>query len=112
MEIPLTAISLAPATTSCSSPHASIRLRSSTSLLVGRHRTPVVEGAAVPRPRNSSWRLLVGVLQDFVAGAAEAEIAVTSVVELVAIAHDGNGLAGRTMGVGTGWTWRGEVLRV
>ena len=64
---------------------------------VGWRRAAVIEGAAVPGHELVA-KPAVGVLKDFVVGATEAEIAVTRVVELVAIAHDGDGLAGGTMG--------------
>ena len=52
----------------------------------------------------------VGVLQDFVAGAPEAKVA-ARVVELVAIARDGDRLAGRDEGLAKGWPCRSEALR-
>ena len=57
----------------------------------------MIEGLAVPGLEFIA-EPAVGVLQDFIAGAAEAKVAVPGVVELVAIAHDGDRLTGGTRG--------------
>ena len=71
-------------------------------LFVGWRRAAVIEGAAVPGHELVA-KPTVGVLQDFLVGATEAEIAVTRVIELVAIAHNDDGLAGGTMGFRMVW---------
>ena len=70
-------------------------------LFVGRRRAAVFEGAAVPGLELVA-KPAVSALQEFIASAPEAEVAVPGAVELVAIAHDGAGLAGGTMGFRTG----------
>ena len=64
-------------------------------LFVGRRRAAVIEGLAVPGLELVA-KPEVGVLQDVVAGTAEAKIAVMRVVELVAAALDGDRRAGGT----------------
>ena len=80
-------------------------------LFVGRRRAAVFEGAEVPGLEFVA-EPEVAIQGDFVAGAEEAEIAVTRVVELVATAHDGAGLEGGTKGFRTGWPRLGKALRV
>ena len=65
-------------------------------LFVGRRRAAVIEGAVVPGHELVA-KPAIGILQGFVVGATEAEIAVARVVELVAKVHDGDGVAGGTM---------------
>ena len=68
-------------------------------LFVGRRRAAVIEGLADPG-LDLVAKPAVGVLQDVVAGAAEAKIAVMRVVELVPTALDGDRWAGGTRGSG------------
>ena len=70
-------------------------------LFVGRRRAAVFEGAAVPGLKLVA-KPAVSALQEFIASAPEAEVAVPGVVELVTIAHDGAELAGGTMGFRAG----------